>query len=432
MSTAGRTVLFSSLTVAVAMASLVVFPLRFLQSMGIGGAVVALVAAAVSLSVLPALFMLLGGRLGRHTPGPVHEGRWYRLTHRVLRRPGLVAVATAAVLLVAAIPTLRTHWTGVDASILPTSQSARVVSDTLTRDFPRVDSTPTVVAVQAPPSRARDVRAYSRRLRDVEGVGAVASPRKLGSGTWAIDVTLRGEAIGSSAQRAVAALRDLPAPFPASVGGDAAAFADQRAAIADRLPLALGILAGGTLLILWLMTGSVILPFKALAMNALTVGAATGLLVLVFQDGRLEGPLGYTSQGGLEQSDFLVLAAIAFALSTDYGVFLLTRIKEARDRGESDHEAVAVGLQRTGGIVSAAAILLAVAIGAFATSKVVFLKEIGIGAVAAVLLDAFLVRALLVPALMGLLGRWNWWSPSPLRRIHARLGPREGAAPVGA
>jgi len=350
----------------------------------------------------------------------------------VLRRPGLVAVATAAVLLVAAIPTLRTHWTGVDASILPTSQSARVVSDTLTRDFPRVDSTPTVVAVQAPPSRARDVRAYSRRLRDVEGVGAVASPRKLGSGTWAIDVTLRGEAIGSSAQRAVAALRDLPAPFPASVGGDAAAFADQRAAIADRLPLALGILAGGTLLILWLMTGSVILPFKALAMNALTVGAATGLLVLVFQDGRLEGPLGYTSQGGLEQSDFLVLAAIAFALSTDYGVFLLTRIKEARDRGESDHEAVAVGLQRTGGIVSAAAILLAVAIGAFATSKVVFLKEIGIGAVAAVLLDAFLVRALLVPALMGLLGRWNWWSPSPLRRIHARLGPREGAAPVGA
>jgi uncharacterized membrane protein YdfJ with MMPL/SSD domain len=152
----------------------------------------------------------------------------------------------------------------------------------------------------------------------------------------------------------------------------------------------------------------------------------------VFQDGRLQGLLGYTSQHGIEQSDYLVLAAIAFALSTDYGVFLLTRIKEARDRGAGDREAVAIGLQRTGRIVSAAALLLAVAIGAFATSQVVFLKEIGVGAVAAVLLDAFVVRALLVPALMGLLGRWNWWAPAPLRRLHERLGVDEGAAPAGA
>jgi RND superfamily putative drug exporter len=153
--------------------------------------------------------------------------------------------------------------------------------------------------------------------------------------------------------------------------------------------------------------------------------------VLVFQDGRLEGPLGYTSQGGLEQSDFLVLAAIAFALSTDYGVFLLTRIKEARDRGADDREAVAIGLQRTGGIVTAAAILLAVAIGAFATAKIIFLKEIGLGAVAAVLIDAFLVRALLVPSLMTLLGRWNWWSPAPLRRLHGRFGLREETPATG-
>jgi RND superfamily putative drug exporter len=189
----------------------------------------------------------------------------------------------------------------------------------------------------------------------------------------------------------------------------------------------------GTALILWLLTGSVVLPVKALAMNALTVGAATGLLVLVFQDGRLTGPLGYTSQGGLEQSDFLVLAAIAFALSTDYGVFVLTRIKEAHDLGADDREAISVGLQRSGRIVTAAAILLAVAIGAFASSQIVFLKEIGLGAVAAVLIDAFIVRSLLVPSLMGLLGPWNWWSPSPLRRIHARLGVHEhGPVAAGA
>ncbi len=186
----------------------------------------------------------------------------------------------------------------------------------------------------------------------------------------------------------------------------------------------------GTLLVLWLMTDSVVLPIKALAMNALTVAAATGLLVLIFQDGHLRGPLSFSTQTGISQSNYLVLAAIAFALSTDYGVFLLTRIKEARDEGAPDDEAVALGLQRTGRIVTAAAILLAVAIGAFATSHVVFLKEIGLGAVAAVLIDAFIVRTLLVPALMGLLGRWNWWSPAWLHRLHERIGLSESGRPA--
>jgi RND superfamily putative drug exporter len=186
------------------------------------------------------------------------------------------------------------------------------------------------------------------------------------------------------------------------------------------------------LIVLWLMTGSAVLPVIALAMNLLTVGAATGLLVLIFQDGRLQGPLAYTSQGGIEQSNYLVLAAIAFALSTDYGVFLFTRIKEAHDQGQDTRESIALGLQRTGRIVTAAAVLLAVAIGAFATSNVVFLKEIGVGAVAAVLLDAFVVRTLLVPALMGLLGDWSWFSPRLLRRLHARvaLADETGTAPT--
>ena len=212
----------------------------------------------------------------------------------------------------------------------------------------------------------------------------------------------------------------------AQIGGSGAEFTDQRAAVANSLPLAVAILAGSTLLVLWLMTDSVVLPVMALAMNLLTVGAATGLLVLIFQDGRLQGPLAYTTQHGIEQSNYLVLAAIAFALSTDYGVFLFTRIKEAHDHGEGARESVALGLQRTGRIVTAAAVLLAVAIGAFATSNVVFLKEIGVGAVVAVLLDAFVVRTLLVPALMGLLGDWAWFSPRLLRRLHERLGVREG------
>jgi len=435
MGTAGRTVLFSSLTVAVALASLTVFPLRFLQSMGIGGAVVALVAALVSLCTLPALFMLLGGRIGRRAPGPVEQGTWYRLTHRVLARPGIVAAAVTVALLAFASPTLRVHWSGVDASALPTSQSARVVEDRLASEFPQLDASPAVVAVSAAPDAGPALEAYASRLRAVPGVRSVAAPRDLGSGTWAISVALEGQAVARVAQHAIASVRAVPAPFPADVTGDAAEFADQRAAISSGLPLALAILVLGTLSILWMLTDSVVLPVKALLMNALTVGAATGLLVLVFQDGRLEGPLGYTSQGGLEQSDFLVLAAIVFALSTDYGVFVLSRIKEARDGGASNDEAVAVGLQHSGSIVSAAAVLLAVALGAFATSQIVFLKEIGLGAVFAVLLDAFIVRALLVPSLMGLLGRWNWWSPRALHALHERIGISESGplrAPAGA
>jgi uncharacterized membrane protein YdfJ with MMPL/SSD domain len=426
MATAGRTVLYSSLTVAAAMASLIVFPLRFLQSMGIGGAVVALVAAAVTLTLLPALFMLLGRRLGKVRPAPEGQGRWYAFAHGVMRRPGLVAAVTAGALLLLAWPSLRAEWTGVDASILPTSRSARVVQDRIAAEFPRQDTTRVAASVTAPRSDKAAVAGYARALRDVPGVTAVAPPRALDANTWLVAVQAAGSPLGHAARDAVDGIRAADAPFPVAVGGDAATFRDRLGALGDRLPLALGLLTGSTLLILWLMTGSVLLPVKALAMNVLTVGAATGLLVLVFQDGRLTGLLDYTSQGGLESADFLVLAALAFALSTDYGVFLLTRIKEARDRGLDDREAVAVGLQRTGGIVTAAAVLLAVAVGAFATSQVVFLKEIGVGTTAAVLLDAFIIRTLLVPSLMALLGRWNWWAPAPLRRLHARIGITEG------
>ena len=178
------------------------------------------------------------------------------------------------------------------------------------------------------------------------------------------------------------------------------------------------------------MTGSVILPIKALAMNVLTVGTSLGVLTLIYQDGRFEGLLNYTSNGGVEATDFLVTATLVFALSTDYGVFLLGRIKEAREAGLAEREAVAVGVERTGAVVTAAAILLAVAIGAFSTSSISFIQQIGIATATGVLLDAFVVRALLVPSLMALLGKWNWWSPMWMRKAHDRLGLSEGGAPV--
>jgi uncharacterized membrane protein YdfJ with MMPL/SSD domain len=428
MSTAGRTVVFSALTVAAAMLSLVVFPQQFLKSIGIGGAVVALVAASVALFLLPALFTRMGTKLMPRggVPNPA-ETRWARITATVMRRPGTVAAVTAVAMVLVAIPTLRAQWTGVDAGILPASHSARAVDDRLAADYPQLSSDPVVIAVHAPAGAGAAVDRYAASVARVDGVGRVSAPQRLDGSTWRIDAVVPGSPLGDRAQGAVKDIRDLPRPFAVDVGGNAARFADGHAAIAAGLPIALASLVVTTLVLLWLMTGSVVLPIKALLMSFLTLGVTTGVLVLVFQDGRFESLLGYTSQGGIEEADFLVLAAIAFAISTDYGVFVLGRIKEAHDRGVSQPWAITTGIGATGRLVSAAAVLLAVAMGAFATSQIVFLKEIGVGAVVAVLVDAFVVRALLVPSLMALLGNRNWWSPRVLRRVHARVGLSEGA-----
>jgi RND superfamily putative drug exporter len=428
MANAGRTVCFSSVTVAAALASLTVFPQRFLVSMGLGGAVVALVAAASALLVLPSLLILLAGHVGRVVPRPEGTGRWYRIAHAVMRRPALVVAATAAGLLLIASPALHIRWSGIDASVLPASKSARVVSDRLARKFPAQDLNTITIAARAPRTAGPELAAYEARLRTVPGVTTARPPAYLGRGVWKLTLGANSDPISTDAQRTIQDVRALPAPVPVAVGGQAAEFHDRRAAIASTLPVALVLLTATTLLILWLMTDSVVLPVTSLAMNALTVAAASGLLVFIFQDGRLTGPLAYTSQGGIEQTDFLVFAALVFALSTDYGVLVLTRIKEARDRALGDREAVAVGLEHTGRIVTLAAILLAVAIGAFGTSKVVFLKEVGLGTAVAVLIDAFIVRTALVPSLMALLGWRNWWSPAPLRRLHARIRIGESAS----
>jgi RND superfamily putative drug exporter len=435
--TAGRTVLFSAVTVAAALASLTLFPQRFLFSMGIGGVLVSLVAATVSLTILPALLGALGPRVNALSPARwraamhreaarVEEGFWYRHSRRVMRRPGAIAATTAVLLLALGLPFTQIGFTGVDARVLGTSHSARVVDDALRTEFPPNRTSPVLVAVEAPPSERPQVERYARRLSELPGVLAIQAPQSV-DGLWRIGVVAAGQRLDESAKDTVRAVRAVDAPFPVQVGGSTAEFLDQQAALADRIPLALAVLATTTLVILFVMTGSVVLPVKTLIMNLLTLSAAFGILKLIFQDGRFEGVLGYTSQGALESSQPVLLFATAFGLSTDYGVFLLTRIKEARDGGLRNDEAVAVGLQRTGRIVTAAAILFCIAIGAFVTSEMIFIKQLGLGTALAVLIDATIVRALLVPSLMRLMGEWNWWAPRPLARLHARIAMRAAA-----
>ena len=443
MSTAGRTVLFSALTVAAALAALVVFRQRFLFSMGIGGALVALAAAAVSLTLLPALMAVLGRRVNALSPrrwkraverdaSRLQEGFWYRLSQAVMRRPGPVAAAAAVLLITIGLPFTRIEFTGADASVLPPEQSARAVSDALTEEFAGRGGPPVYVAVRGGEEDRPLVEDYAQRLAALPGALAVIPPAAPQEGLWRIDVIPRGAMLDDVSRELVSDVRRAPAPFDeVLVGGATANFVDQQASLADHLPAALALVCATTLAILFLMTGSVVLPVKTLLMNLLTVSAAFGLLVLVFQDGRLEGLLDYTSQGAIESSQPILLFAIAFGLSTDYGVFLLTRIKEARDSGLPDREAVAVGLERTGRIITFAALLFCIAIGAFATSEIIFIKQVGLGTAAAVLIDATLVRALLVPSLMALLGRWNWWAPAPLRRVHERFGVAEAGPALG-
>jgi RND superfamily putative drug exporter len=427
LATAGRTVLYSSLTVAGALASLLVFPQRFLYSMGIGGFFVALIAAAIALVVLPAVLTLLGGRVNSLTPAflarraerdarSAQAGFWYGLARFVQRFPGRTAALTAALLIVLGIPFLSIQFTTVDAQDLPTSASARQVDDTLRAEFPPYRDTPATLAISGDAGTAARI---ARAAAELPGAAAVRPPRDLGGGTFVVDVISKAPPLDEQSQQLVRDLRGLEGG--ALVTGATADYLDLQHSLREHLPFVLALVAAVTIGVLFVMTGSLILPFMQVLMNVLGVSAVFGILVLIFQDGRFESVLGYTSQGGLESTQPLLLFAVVFGLSTDYGVFLLSRIKEALESGVSNSEAVALGLERTGRIVTAAAVLFSIAIGAFVSSSFVFIKVLGLGTAIAVLLDATIVRALLVPSLMQLLGRWNWWAPTPLRRLYARI-----------
>ncbi|MEQ8834313.1 MAG: MMPL family transporter [Miltoncostaeaceae bacterium] len=438
LATAGRSVLFSAITVAAALAGLMVFPQPFLFSMGLGGVMVALNAALAALVVLPAVLMLLGRRVNALAPArwrarseAAHlrdeRGFWVVLSRAVMRRPALVAFVTAAGLVLVALPAFGVTFTTVDARALPASVEARAVSDTILDDFPENLSDPIFVAVEAPTDAdsAAGVRALAAQIDDLPNADLVAPPVAVGDATWRIDVYTRAEPLSATGQDLVRDIRSAGAGQDVLVGGLAASLVDQKTSMGGRLPWAILVIALATMVALFLMTGSVILPLKAVIMNLLTLGVTMGLMVLIFQDGRLEGLLNFESVGALDITVPILLGAMAFGLATDYTVFLLSRIKEAHDAGEPTADAVAYGLQRTGRIVTAAALLFAVAIGAFVSSEVSLIKQLGLGTAAAVLIDATIIRALLVPSLMGMFGRWNWWAPAPLRRVYERVGWRE-------
>ena len=394
--TAGRTVVFSALTVAAALAALCLFPQRFLYSMGLGGAFVSLFAAAAALVVVGGLLALLGPRVNalglKRRPPVASEGRWYRFAHLVQRRPIGFATGAAGVLLALGAAGLGLQTTAIDASVLPAEEEASMVDRAIAERFAALDAG-VLVAVEARDS-ARGERAVARMRADVAdlpGTASVLPPQRLDERTVLLQALPEHAPFDARASEHVEAVRGLRGEAPPFlVGGPAAGLVDFRASVFDHLPQVLVLLVGTT-------------------------------LVLLFQAGRLEGPLGYEGQGAIELGSLLLVAALAFGLSTDYGVFLLSRIKELRDGGLGDAEAIAQATQRTAGLITAAAALFVVAIGALATSRLIFLKETGLGTAFAVLIDATLIRVVLVPSLMRLLGRANWWAPRPLRWVHRRL-----------
>jgi RND superfamily putative drug exporter len=433
LATAGRTVLFSSLTVACAMASLLVFPQQFLYSMGIGGIAVALLSAAGALVVLPAVLALLGHRVNALAPAwlqrsrrdlPDRDGRWYRLSRWVTRRPLPVALATGLLLALAALPLTRIEFVPGDAGVLPDSRSAGVVDRAIAAGFPPGFADSIVVQIDGAPA---GLAAYRERLAATPGVASVSRPTPVGRDVTRIDVVSGVGRYTPEAKDLVRELRAVDAPFTVRMGGIAAAEVDEERSVARRLPLGALALVLTTGALLFALTRSVILPLKSLVMNLLSVSAGLGALVLVFQDGRFEEVLGYTSQGGVLIGVAVMVAFTAFGLSTDYGVFTMSRMKEAHDAGAGNEEAIALGMERTGRIVTSAALLFAVAMGALVTGALIGVKETGVGIAVAVLVDATIVRAFLVPSLMAMLGDRNWWPVSAA----APPAPAPGSATPG-
>ena len=468
MATAGRTVLFSAATVAVALLALLVFPLYFLRSFGYAGIAVVALAAAGALVVLPALLAVLGRRvdrfrlpLGRRRAVVPGAGFWCRVATWVMRRPLPIAVAVVAFLVLLGAPFLGVRFGLPDDRVLPAQAEGRQVAEAVRTNFASDEAGAlSVVApgIGDPMAHLADIDGYAAALSRLDGVdrvdaltGSYADGRRLqgppatagaavapearrfaaADGTW-LSVVPSVEPSSAAGEDLVAAVRALPAPLGAQVTGPAAQLVDTKASLAANLPAAAAIIALVTFALLFLMTGSVVIPLKALVLNLLSLTAVYGAMVYVFQDGHLAGLLGFTPTGTIDTSMPVLLFCIAFGLSMDYEVFLLSRIKEEHDRTGDTVAAVALGLERTGRIVTTAAALLAIVFVAFATSQVSFLKLFGIGTALAILVDATLIRALLVPAFMRLAGRANWWAPAPLRRLHARFGLREAPGGSGA
>ncbi len=431
MATAGRTVLFSALTVAASMSSLLVFPQAFLKSIGYGGIAAVLIAMLAALTVLPAALALLGKRidslrvpfLNRAQAVDSETGAWARLAHAVMRRPVLYVVAITVVLLAIASPFLGVKWGSVDYRVLPPDAPAHQAAEFLNDEFGNERSTANVLLRGASEAEAQEYAAY---LRAVDGVLDVRPVQQTDS-TYLLRAAWAGNSQSTYSQDVVKELREVEAPgdTEALVGGLTADTVDLADSIGKHLPLMILIVFAVMLFLLFLAFGSLVLPLKAVAMNALSITASFGVVTWIFSDGHLEGFLDFESPGFLDLTNPIVMLAVLFGLSMDYEVFLLSRVKEEWDRTHDNDRAVAAGVQKTGRIITSAALLLGIVIGAFSLSGVVFMKLIGLGMLVALIIDATVVRALLVPATMKLLGSRNWWAPGPLARWHARFGLKD-------
>ncbi|MEV8086399.1 MMPL family transporter [Streptomyces nigra] len=450
--TAGRTVLFSALTVAVSLAAMLLFPQYFLRSFAYAGIAVVLLAAAAALILLPAALILLGHRVnaldlrrlfrrGRQpeaagADGAAQDsartqgGAWAGTARIVMRRAPFFALGTTAVLVLLGLPFLGVKFGTADDRQLPPSAESHVVQQHIRDGFPGSPGGGLEVLAEGRATPA-EYTAYKERISALPQVLRVDGPLVRGESAY-FTVLPKGEAVDDPAQALVDELRAAPAPFDTKVTGAAAVLVDSKDAIAERLPAAVAFIAVVTLLLVFLLTGSVLIPLQAVVLNALSLTAMFGAVVWVFQDGHLSGLLGFTSPGSIETTLPVLMFCVAFGLSMDYGVFLLSRIKEEYDATGDHEQAVRHGLQRTGGLITAAAVILAVVMVAIGTSRVTNTKMLGLGIALAVLMDAMIVRSLLVPAVMRLTGRATWWAPGPLRRFHERFGVSESdGAPAG-
>ena len=443
MATAGRTVLVSGVTVALALSSLMLFQPVFLRSMGYGGVATVAVDVIAALTVLPALLAVLGRRVNALAVrksvrvGAVRneaEGGWYRLARAVMRRPVAFISVIVIVLLALGAPFLRVSWGSTDASSLPATSAARQVQEALTNEFPANSTNPIEAVVTGVTSPAQ-LAAYTAKIDAVPGVTGVQVTARHGSSVR-LDAGYVPPSYSPQARQIVTSIRALVPPAHASVlvGGTTAMLVDELSSLGATLPWMALLTAVATFVLLFLAFGSVVLPIKAIVMNILSLSATFGVIVWVFQWGHLSGPLGFTATGTIDPTMPILLLAIVFGLSMDYEVFLLSRIRERYDETGDNTVAVAAGVQRTGGLITSLALLLVVVVALFSASSITFLKLLGVGMIVALVVDAAVVRILLVPATMRLLGRANWWSPGPLRRFYARYGISESepdaAAPV--
>ncbi|MFD8946125.1 MMPL family transporter [Streptomyces sp. SID8016] len=466
--TAGRTVLFSALTVAVSLSAMLVFPQYFLRSFAYAGIAVVLLAAAAALILLPAALVLLGHRInsldlrrvfrrrkkrvtgaaggvpsegkaeagapGAGADADASPGRgWARLAALVMRRAPVFAIVTTVGLLLLGLPFLGVKFGTADDRQLPAGAESRVVQEHIRDGFPGSPGGGLEVLAEGKGSPA-DHAELKGRIEKLPGVLRVEGPVAEGSTAY-YNVLPGGEAVGEATQQLVRDLRAVPSAssLDVSVTGTAAVLVDSKDAIADRLPWALAIIVVVTLLLVFLLTGSVLIPLQAVVLNALSLTAMFGALVWVFQDGNLSGLLGFTSTGDIETTLPVLMFCVAFGLSMDYGVFLISRMKEEYDRTGDHEHSVTFGLRHTGGLITAAAVILAVVMVAIGTSRVTSTKMLGLGIALAVLMDAMVVRGLLVPAVMKLMGRSTWWAPAPLRAFHRTFGLSEGeSAPAAA